>query len=134
MRRAVNRAREAVFATAGGSIFVYDARALGGEAEGWLGEGAAAVAGVAAAVRGRLYRGPRGRLGLLPDPAAPPVHGRLVEVTPAQLPVMDFLFSGTGSPLARRSVDVIVNLRMARATSWVLTDLTGWKPVKREST
>lgn len=133
MRRALS-ARSAVHATVGGSIFVYDARALGGEAEGWLGEGPAAAAGVPAAVRGRLYRGPRGRLGLLPDPQAPPVSGRLVEVTPAQLPVMDFLFSGAGGPFARRPVEVIVNLRLARATSWVLTDLTGWKPVKQERT
>jgi len=113
------------------SVFIYDLRALRGEAQGWLGDGEGAP-GTPAAVRGHLFRGPRGRLGLVPDPAAAPVQGRLVEVTPAQLPVLDFLFAGIGSPLHRRAVDVIVNLRPRAGTTWALTETRGWVAVRRE--
>ncbi len=125
MRRAVSGGR------AEASVFVYDLRALRGEAAGWLGETEGA-AGTPATVRGHLFRGPRGRLGLVPDPAAPPVRGRLVEVTPAQLPVLDFLFAGIGSPLTRRAVDVIVNMRARKGTTWALTETRGWVPLERE--
>ncbi len=110
-----------------GAVFVYDQEALMGGASGWLGEDP----GVLASVRGRLYRSRRGRLGLVPDPSAPPVRGRLVELTPPQMPVLNFLFSGTGSQLVPQTVEVIVNLRIGRATSWVLSDLTGWRAVRR---
>lgn len=123
MRRAVSRP-----GAVGTTLFLYDQRALSGEAEGWLAE----VQGRPASVRGRLFRGPRGRLGLVPDPKAPLVRGSLVEVTPAQLPVLDFLFGGVGGALVHRPLDVIVNLRTTRATAWVLTDVQGWKPVPQE--
>lgn len=123
MRRALTRT-----GPAGTTLFLYDARALRGEAEGWLAD----TEDKPASVRGRLFRGPRGRLGLVPDPKAPPVRGRLVDISPAQLPVLDFVLGGVGGALVHQPVDVIVNLRTTRATAWVLTDVHGWKPVPQE--
>lgn len=110
-------------------MFVYDERALLGEAEGWLGGDRGAPGGV----RGRLFRGPRGRLGLLPEPGGPLVRGRVVEVLAVQLAVLDFLLAGVGGGLVRRPVHVVVNLRSVVAQAWVLADVVGWKQVKQES-
>ncbi len=114
----------------GGSIFLYDTRSLRGEAEGWLPEDP----GRSASVRARLFRGPRGRLGIVPDPTAPWVRGRLIEVTPAQMPVLDFVLGGVGAGLVRRPVDVVVSLRSTRASAWVIEDARAWRPVKQERT
>ena len=113
----------------GSAVFVYDERALLGEAAGWLGGGLGALGGV----RGRLFRGPRGRLGLVPEPGGALVRGRVVEVLAAQLPILDFLLAGVGGGLVRRPVLVVVNLRSVQAAAWVLIDPFGWKPVKQES-
>jgi hypothetical protein len=110
----------------GAGVFLYDARALSGEAAGWLGE----RPGVAAAVRGRLFRGPRGHLGLQPDSTAPPVSGRFVELLPTQLPVLDYLLGGPGSGLERQRVQVVKGLRLVQADAWILTNTTGWRPTK----
>lgn len=107
-------------------VFLYDTHALTGEAEGWLGP----RPGIAAAVRGHLFRGPRRHLGLLPDPAGAPVSGRYVELLPTQLPVLDFLLGGPGSGLERQEVQVVKGLRLLPAQAWVLTQTTGWRPVK----
>lgn len=112
------------------SVFLYDPAAFLGEAEGWV-SGEAAQIG---SVRGGLFRGPRGRLGLVPQPGAPLVRGRLVDVAAAQLSVLDFLLGGVGGGLVRRSVDVVVNLRIVPAMTWVLSDSAGWKSVKQERT
>ncbi len=112
----------------GSSVFVYDERALLGEAEGWLG----GDRGTPGTVRGRLFRGPKGRLGLVPEAGAPLVRGRVVELLAIQLPVLDFLLTGLGGSLVRRPVQVVVNLRSVQASAWVLTDAFGWKPVKQE--
>lgn len=113
----------------GSGVFIYDLRALSGEAQGWLG----ARPGSAASVRGRLFRGPRGHLGLLPDPTAAPVSGRYVELLPTQLPVLDFVLGGPGSGLERREVQVVKGLRLHPAQAWVLTQTTGWRPLKERA-
>ena len=110
----------------GAGVFLYDSRALSGEAEGWLGP----RPGTAASVRGRLFRGPRGHLGLKLDSTAAPVSGRFVELLPTQLPVLDFLLGGPGSGLERQRVQVVRGLRLVPADAWVLTQTTGWRPVK----
>lgn len=127
MRRVVAAAVPAASAQ-GSAVFMYDQRALLGEAEGWLGGERGALGGV----RGRLFRGPNGRLGLVPEPGGPLVRGRVVEVMAVQLPVLDFLLAGLGGALVRRPVQAVVNLRAVQAFAWVLTDSFGWKPVKQE--
>lgn len=110
----------------GAGVFLYDLRALSGEAEGWLGS----RPGHPASVRGRLFRDRRGHLGLLPDSTASPVAGRFVELLPTQLPVLDFVLGGPGSGLVRQSVQVVKGLRLVQADAWVLTDTAGWRPAK----
>jgi hypothetical protein len=107
-------------------LFLYDPRALTGAAEGWLGP----RAGFAASVRGRLFRGPRGHLGLVPDAAAAPVQGRYVELPAAQLAVFDFVLGGPGSGLVRKEVQVVKGLRLLSPQAWGLETTVGWRPAK----
>lgn len=130
MRRPVSARGRPTPLDEAGNVFLYDPHAFLGEAEGWVGGDATQLG----SVRGRLFRGPRGRLGLVPEAGAPLVRGRLVDVPAAQLPVLDFLLGGVGGGLKRQAVDVVVSLRIVRATAWVLTDSIGWKSVKQERT
>jgi hypothetical protein len=119
-------APEFAVAPARTAVWVYDRRALDPERGGWL----SAMRAEPAACRGRLYRNARGALGFVPDPAASPVRGRIVDVDPVQLPVLDFVHAAHGD-YRRVPVEAVISLRCVVAETWALVDPFGWKPLAR---
>jgi hypothetical protein len=89
-----------------------------------------------AAVRGAgwLYlRGARAIHGLVPDPAAPPVSGLLLEVPLPRMPLLGLLLEAHG--LQRTRVVATVDLQGVEADAWVLPSTpaprSGWHRARR---
>jgi hypothetical protein len=83
-----------------------------------------------ATVRGALYRGPRNRPALAPDPMGKPIHGVLVEVDPGRLVVMDLVETAGQDLVHRAPVLASYSLRSTTAEAWVLPPgrrLPGWR-------
>lgn len=78
-----------------------------------------------ATVRGRLRRSRRRRPVLVVDAAGTPVSGRLVELGPEQVALLDIVEGvGTGG-LARVPVRAVMSLRTVEAQAYVDTNRRG---------
>lgn len=110
-------------------LFLYGTSLPGQPEHRWV----AGLPLTAATVRGTLWRGPRNRPALLPDPAGRPIRGALVEVDAARLAVMDLVENAgeiPGSPsLHRGPVLAAANMRSVPAEAWVLAAKPprGWR-------
>jgi gamma-glutamylcyclotransferase (GGCT)/AIG2-like uncharacterized protein YtfP len=90
-----------------------------------------------ASVRGALWRSPRNRPALVPDPDGLPIQGVLVEVDDARLAVLDLVETVGQDLLRRAAVRVALHLRSTEAQAWVLPPAErqppGWRRLKLDS-
>ncbi len=106
------------------TLFVYGTSLPGQPDHRWI----AGLPLSPATVRGALWRGPRNRPALVPDPAGRLIRGALVEVEDARLAVLDLVESAGEGPLRRAPVAASHNLRVIRAEAWVLdAPPRGWR-------
>ncbi len=97
-------------------LFVYGTSLPGQQDHRWI----AGLPCTPASVRGALYRGPRNRPGLVPDPDGRPVRGLLVEAPPNLLALLDTLEGVGAGPFRRQSVPAASLMRAINAECYVL--------------